>query len=110
RAYQYGEGPRMGTTNDGQTFGITSPQYGAEIAYRIAPGTTVTGPVRLAILDASGDTISTLNGAGGAGLQRVTWPYRGTRKLATVPPLSPASLRDSIVRARKTLAVFDSVA
>ena len=43
------------------------------------------------------------------GLQRLVWPYRGTRKLAVVPTLGPADLRDSIVRARKIGAVLDSV-
>ena len=109
RAYQYSDGPRMGTTNDNQVFGAASAQYGAEITYRIPPGTTVTGPVRITIHDATGDTISTLTGGSAAGVQRVVWPYRGTRKLATVTPLGPADLRDSIIRARKTAAVFDSI-
>jgi len=142
-AYQYGDSPRFGQTNDGQAYGAQSGQYGAEIVYRIAPGTSVvpmtvttagqakpaetsvavTAPagspmargaaassqVKIVIQDASGDTISTLTGSGASGLQRVVWAYRGTRKLATIPALGPADLRDSIVRARKTVAVFDSV-
>jgi hypothetical protein len=156
RAYQYVDPPRMGQTNDQQVYGATSPQYGAEIVYRIAPsaqpattvaanaaspspapaaaaaapssnpGTEVTvvvqagspppmrggsaNQVKVIIQDATGDTIFTTNGGGGPGLQRVVWPYRGTRKLATVPPLSPSALRDSIVRVRKTTLVLDSVA
>ena len=161
RAYQYSDPPRMGQTNDQQVYGAASPQYGAEIVYRIAPSaqppaTTVAGApgtqpppatvaaapattatpaapatetravvmaggagptrgapanqVKVVIQDASGDTIFTTNGPGNPGLQRVVWPYRGTRKLATIPALSPSALRDSIVRVRKTTLVFDSVA
>ena len=148
RAYQYADPPRMGQTNDQQSYGAPSPQYGAEIAYRIAPAAqpaatvagagsaTTTTPatvpaattdaprvaqagsppmrapanqVKIVIQDATGDTIFTTNGSGSPGLQRVVWPYRGTRKLAVVPPLSPSALRDSIVRVRKTTAVLDSV-
>jgi len=65
--------------------------------------------MKIVIQDASGDTISTLTGPGSQGLQRVVWPYRGTRKLAVVPTLGPADLRDSIVRARTIGAVLDSV-
>jgi hypothetical protein len=77
------------------------------------PGPTRGAPanqVKVVIQDASGDTIFTTNGPGGPGLQRVVWPYRGTRKLATIPALSPSALRDSIVRVRKTTSVLDSVA
>jgi photosystem II stability/assembly factor-like uncharacterized protein len=152
RAYQYNDPPRMGQTNDQQAYGVPSPPYGAEIVYRIAPGTqppatvaaatpaassapaapvvtsaTATeltvrlagsgapmrgapaNQVKVVIQDASGDTIFTTNGSGNPGVQRVVWPYRGTRKLATIPALSPSALRDSIVRARKTTAVLDSV-
>jgi hypothetical protein len=66
--------------------------------------------VKVVIQDATGDTIFTTNGSGSPGLQRVVWPYRGTRKLATIPALSPSALRDSIVRVRKTTLVLDSVA
>ncbi len=150
RAYQYADPPRMGQTNDQQVYGATSPQYGAEIVYRIAPssqpapvvtaaapaassapassspatesrGVVLAGgspparsapanPVKIIIQDATGDTIFTTNGPGSPGLQRVAWPYRGTRKLATVPELSPSARRDSIVRVRKTTLVLDSVA
>jgi photosystem II stability/assembly factor-like uncharacterized protein len=153
RAYQYADPPRMGQTNDQQVYGATSPQYGAEIVYRIAPGAqpapvVATNPpattptptptnesrtvvlastagaagsgspsrgapanqVKVVIQDATGDTIFTTNGSGSPGLQRIVWPYRGTRKLATVPELSPSARRDSIVRVRKTTLVLDSVA
>ncbi len=112
RAFQWGEGPRMGASanGDGQSvYAPTSPPYGAEIAYRFAPGAAPGGQVRVAIQDASGDTIATVTGPGTAGLQRVVWAYRGTRKQATVPPLGPADLRDSILRVRATTRVFDSL-
>jgi hypothetical protein len=65
--------------------------------------------VKVVIQDASGDTIATLNGPGSSGLQRVVWGFNGSRRLATVPPLGPADLRDSIVRVRKTTAILDSL-
>jgi photosystem II stability/assembly factor-like uncharacterized protein len=79
-----------------------------------ASGTTPPRPpppaqVKVVIQDASGDTIATLNGPGSSGLQRVVWGFNGSRRLATVPPLGPADLRDSIVRARKTTAILDSL-
>jgi hypothetical protein len=66
-------------------------------------------PLKVVIQDASGDTIATLNGSSSPGLQRVLWGFNGTRRLATVPPLGPADLRDSIVRARKTTTILDSL-
>jgi hypothetical protein len=79
-----------------------------------ANGTTPPRPpapaqVKVVIQDASGDTISTLSGPGSPGLQRVVWGFFGSRHLATVPPLGPADLRDSIVRARKTTSILDSL-
>jgi hypothetical protein len=65
--------------------------------------------VKVVIQDASGDTIATLNGPSSAGLQRVVWGFNGSRRLATVPPLGPADLRDSIVRVRKTTTILDSL-
>jgi hypothetical protein len=112
RAFQWGEGPRLlqSGNGDGQSiYTYPSPQYGAEIVYRLAPGAAPGGQVRIAIQDAAGDTIATVNGPGAAGLQRVTWAYRGTRRLATVPPLGPADLRDSVVRVRRISTVLDSL-
>jgi photosystem II stability/assembly factor-like uncharacterized protein len=112
RAFQWGEGPRVMTTanGDGQNvYSYNSPQYGAEIAYRFAKGAAPGGQVRIAIQDATGDTIATLTGPGTAGLQRVVWGYNGSRKLASVSALGPADLRDSVVRARRTVTVLDSL-
>jgi len=44
---------------------------GAEIVYRLAA--PVAGQVRVAIVDAAGDTIARLNGTNNAGMNRVSW-------------------------------------
>jgi len=112
KAYQFGEGPRMAATQNGDGQNVytpLTPQYGAEITYRISPPAAGKGPLKIYVQDASGDTIVSMNGSSAAGLQRVVWNYRGTRKLAVVPPLGPADLRDSVVRVRKTTFVLDSL-
>jgi hypothetical protein len=64
--------------------------------------------VKVVITDVSGDTITTLNGPGTAGLHHVTWNLRG--KPAPAKPLTPAGVRDSIIADRKMVHVFDSLA
>ncbi|MBX9928788.1 MAG: hypothetical protein K2X99_07735, partial [Gemmatimonadaceae bacterium] len=102
---QWGERPYNGESTGQKTFAVPSPTYGADIWYRLtAP---VAGQVRVVFQDATGDTIRTLNGPGAAGLQRVTWDYRG--KAAPPEKLSPAGVRDSIINARKMIAAIDSI-
>jgi hypothetical protein len=59
------------------------------------------------ITDARGDTLRTLTGPARAGLHRVTWDFRG--RLPAPSALSPAQRRDSIVQARRTDAIVDSL-
>ena len=110
-ALQYGEGPTLSSTGNGnaqQFFSTPSPAYGAEISYRLGAGAT--GPVRLYVSDARGDTIATLNGAGGAGVHTVVWNYQGARRVAPiVETLSPSERRDSILKAVRAPMVLDSL-
>jgi photosystem II stability/assembly factor-like uncharacterized protein len=103
-AYQWGEPPINGGNPGHKVFEAPSPQYGADLWYRVGQGT---GQARLVVQDASGDTLTTLTGPGGPGVHRVSWNMRG--KPAPVPPLSPAQLRDSITQARRTEAALDSL-
>ena len=105
-AYQYGQGPIEGQSTGQQLFQAASPTYGADIWYRLTSGSR-TDQTRIVISDASGDTIRTLTGPGGAGLHRVTWDFRG--KAPRLVALSPAGLRDSVVQARRMTVVFDSL-
>ena len=104
-AFQWGEKPFNGESVGQNLFQVPSPQYGAEITYRLAQSNT--GQVRVVIQDASGDTLRTLNGPGAAGIQRITWDFRG--KPAPSPKLSPAEVRDSINNVRKITTALDSI-
>jgi len=68
-----------------------NPPYGASINYYLK--TAPKGPVRMAIQDARGQTIRTLNGTGHPGLNRVWWDLRHERpkeaRLRTTPPGNP---------------------
>jgi hypothetical protein len=132
-AFEYGQGPAMGASSNGEghkVFSAPSPAYGAEIVYRVG-GTVQTastgnanddqnGPAagrggrggarapqaQIIITDARGDTVRTLNGPATPGLHRVTWDFRGR---AVRAPLSPSQLRDSLIAARRATVVFDSL-
>jgi hypothetical protein len=134
-AFEYGQGPAIGASSNGEGqkfFNAPSPQYGAEIVYRIAPGSGMAAAqagnandangsapsggrggrapreqARIVITDARGDTVRTLNGPMTAGLHRVTWDFRG--KAAPRAPLSISQRRDSIVQANRMNFVFDSL-
>ncbi|MBP7549717.1 MAG: hypothetical protein KA761_05480 [Gemmatimonadaceae bacterium] len=102
--FQWGEKPYNGESTGHLLFQAPSPQYGADIWYRLTkPG----GPTRIVVQDAKGDTLQTLTGPGGAGLHRVTWTYNG--RPAPRATLRGAALRDSILQARRMVAAFDSI-
>ncbi|HEX5436539.1 MAG TPA: hypothetical protein VFW98_05250 [Gemmatimonadaceae bacterium] len=133
-AYEYGQrtGPDESTAQG--MYEAQSKPYGAAIAYRLTSAvhseTTAaessSGPdgngnggmrrgrraaasqVKIVITNVSGDTVQTVNGPGTPGLHFVTWNFRGAAPPRA--PLSPAGVRDSIIAARKTDAVFDSLA
>ena len=104
-ALQWGEKPFNGESVGQNLFQVASPAYGAEITYKLAQSNA--GQVRVVIQDASGDTLRTLSGPGAAGIQRVTWDFRG--KPAPSPKLSPAEVRDSINNVRKITTALDSI-
>jgi hypothetical protein len=107
-AYQYGQAPLAGGSTGHKVFRAQSPQYGAEIAYRL---TTGSGDRRarttVVIRDVTGDTIRTIQGPAGPGLHRVTWNFQG-RQPAPVA-LSPSQKRDSAWLAARINVVFDSM-
>ncbi len=105
-AYQYGQPTVEGQAAGHKVYEASSPAYGADIWYKLSSGTR-RDTTRIVISDASGDTIRTLTGPGGAGLHKVTWDFRG--KAPRTPPLSPAGVRDSIVQARRIALVIDSL-
>jgi hypothetical protein len=65
------------------------------------------GRTTLAITNAKGDTVQTLNGGGAPGLQRVTWNLR--MRPAARPPLSPSERRDSVRNELRVTQVADSL-
>ena len=108
-SYQYGQGPAIGASANGQgqkVYEAQSPPYGANISYRLA--NSVRGQVHVVITNVSGDTIGNLSGPGAAGIHTVTWNYQSSQR-AEAPKLSPSQLRDSIMQARKTEHVIDSL-
>jgi hypothetical protein len=105
-AYQYGQGPVEGQATGHKSYDAPSPQYGADIWYRLNGGGRGE-QTKLVITDASGDTVRTLTGASGAGLHKVTWDFRG--KAPKAAALTPAGVRDSIVQARRIAFVLDSL-
>jgi hypothetical protein len=111
-ALQYGEGPTLAASGNGNAqafFQVPSPAYGAEIHYRLGAGAPA-GAVRIAISNAAGDTIATLNGAGGPGLHTVLWNYQGRRPtVVAAAQLSPSERRDSILRVARAPGVLDSL-
>ncbi|OYV74097.1 MAG: hypothetical protein B7Z72_00975 [Gemmatimonadetes bacterium 21-71-4] len=108
-AYEYGQGPAIGASANGQgqkVFEAPSPEYGATISYRLA--SAVHHPIRVIVTDVAGDTVDTLAGPGSAGLHTVTWNFQSTKR-APSPKLTPSELRDSIVQAQRTARVIDSL-
>ncbi|HXM37897.1 MAG TPA: hypothetical protein VN908_04460 [Gemmatimonadales bacterium] len=108
-AYQYGQTPGGGGSTGQKAFRAPSPPYGAEIAYRLTSGNSDRrARTRIVITDVSGDTIRTLQGPAGAGLQRVVWNFQGKQP----PPitLSPSQKRDSVWLVARINFVFDSLA
>jgi hypothetical protein len=126
-AFQYGEHPGADESTAQGAYEARSAPYGADIAYRIAGGSSVAsnysadgngngrarggrgarGGATIVITDVGGDTLASLNGPATPGLHHVTWNFRG--KAPAAAPLSPSARRDSIIAARKTNAVLDSL-
>ena len=72
-AYRFQDIPGNYSANDDPTAG-QNPPYGAAINYWLRSSTS--GPVSIAIRDASGKTIRTINGTRQAGFNRVYWDLR----------------------------------
>ena len=109
-AFQWGEEPLRGASGNGNAqnfFATPNPAYGANISYRI---TQAGSPARISVLNAVGDTVSTITGPGGVGLHTVTWNYAVTGRPAPRAALSPSEKRDSILRAVRMPQVLDSLA
>jgi Sortilin, neurotensin receptor 3, len=110
-AYQWGEGPQMELSGNGNAqavFMVASPPMAADIVYQLAPNAPTT-PVRIAVLDASGDTISSIVGASGTGIHHVSWNFQGRRPPGPAPEQTPSQRRDSILLRVRAPAVLDSL-
>lgn len=110
-AYQYNQGPPTVFTGGGGGMGhmyfrAIPPPYGAEIVYRVAPGTPI-GRATVVITDAVGDTVRTLSGSGSPGLHRVYWNFQGPP--ARRAPLSPAGRQDSARMIARIDRIVDSL-
>ena len=109
-AFQWGEAPTAGAAGNGNGqafFSTPNPTYGALITYRVTGAGG--GQARVSIVDASGDTLQTLNGPGTPGTHSLTWNYQITRAAAPREPLSPSERRDSILRVVRGPVVLDSL-
>ncbi len=111
-AFQWGEGPTLSASGNGNAqafFSIPSPQYGAAISYRLGASVPA-GPVRIAISGVQGDTIATIQGAGGPGIHTAIWNFQGRHPVsAATAPLSASERRDSILRVVRAPIVLDSL-
>jgi hypothetical protein len=108
-AFQWGEEPLRGASGNGNAqgfFATPNPAYGANISYRI---TQAGSPARISVLNAVGDTISTITGPGSVGLHTVTWNFGVTGRAPARAPLSASETRDSILRAVRMPQVLDSL-
>ena len=101
-AYEYSVGNTQNFPGQ-KNFIAPNPPYGAELVYRLTSGSP-RDSARIVVTNIRGDTVRTLNGAGGPGVHRAYWDLRGRPR-----PLGPAALRDSINAARVRRAREDSV-
>ena len=110
-AYQWGESLNVMASGNGNAqafFAVPSPAYGADIFYRL--GANAPTSVQVSISNAAGETLATLNGAGGAGVHSVSWNFRSTVRPPAAPAvLSPSEKRDSIIKATRAPVVLDSL-
>lgn len=104
-ATQWGEAPINGNSTGNHLFEAPSPQYGADVWYRLT--TAGRGQTRIVVQDAMGDTLQTLTGPGSVGVHRVSWNFSG-RPVPTAA-LTGAALRDSILAARRMATSLDSI-
>lgn len=104
-AFHYGGAPSGGEFTAHLYFLASSPDYGAQITYWVAQEQA--DGVEIAILDARGDTISTVDGPGERGLHTVAWNLRGPEPDPL--PLSPSERRDSIATEQRLTHVADSL-
>jgi hypothetical protein len=70
-ALQYGQMPAPSEMRAHRGWKVDGGPSGAVIAYRL---TTATDSVRIAIVNAAGDTVARLRGPGTTGLNKVEWP------------------------------------
>ena len=103
-AWQFADFPVEGQSTGQQFFAALSPPYGATISYRLA---TRQAGLRIAIVDATGDTIQSINAPGNPGMNRVAWAFQG--RPAPRAALSAAQRRDSTLQMQRIVFVMDSL-
>jgi photosystem II stability/assembly factor-like uncharacterized protein len=110
-AFQWGEGPAQGLPGNGFAQAVmtwASPPFGATITYRLSAAAPAA--VRLAITNAGGDTVATLNGPNAAGVHNVNWNFQQAAPRPTTPAeQSPSQRRDSILIRVRAPMVLDSL-
>jgi hypothetical protein len=109
-AFQWGEGPATNLPGNGWGQAVmtyANPPYGANITYRLA--SAASGPVRLVISSASGDTLANLNGPSTVGVHHVTWDFQQAPPRRPPAELTPSQRRDSILLRVRAPQVLDSL-
>jgi len=105
-AIRYGNPPVGGESAGNKTWNVQSPGVGAELVFYVPPGAS--GPAaRVVVLNARGDTVQTINGQTGSGMQRVLWNLRPRAQPAR--QLTVAERRDSVWLTRRLDVVIDSL-
>src|SRR5437879_4924513 len=87
-AYEYGEAVRANTSGGHKQFVSPSPQYGAEIVYRLTGGDRRT-QTKVVIRDVRGDTVRTVHGPGGTAPRDLGIPGSHATPAAAVPLAAP---------------------
>lgn len=107
-AFEWSEPALRGNAEGNSTFQTLSPPYGAAISYRLS-ATVPDGDVRVVVADALGDEIATVRGPVTPGVHTVTWNFQMPAAPAGARGISTSMRRDSVLRAARAPAVFDSL-
>jgi photosystem II stability/assembly factor-like uncharacterized protein len=104
-AFHFGTRSTGGEFTAQAYFQASNPAYGAGIRYWLAEMSDE--DVEILVQAPSGDTIQTLTGSKGKGLNTANWNLRGR---SVTLPRSPSEVRDSIATEKRLAFVVDSLA